>query len=138
VIYWALSPDRKHSTFTMLVSLCGNENLISMTAVVSMRFCSWEFQMKPIVVQFSTLQDTLDRRQALILHHVSRWEQISDTVSLWNSFKLREAIVSLYVKVRDFLVSSTGWMKQPFLHSAYNILGKVLLVFLFQVGASFK
>ena len=47
-----------------------------------------------------------------ILRHVGRWEQISALSDILNSVRLQEALVALYVRVLDFLVSSTRWLKR--------------------------
>jgi hypothetical protein len=47
-----------------------------------------------------------------ILRHVGRWEQISAISDLLDSVRLQEALIALYVRVLDFLVSSTRWLKR--------------------------
>ena len=47
-----------------------------------------------------------------ILRHVGCWEQVSAISDLLNSVRLRNALVALYVRVLDFLMSSTRWLKR--------------------------
>ncbi|KAK3939165.1 hypothetical protein QBC46DRAFT_316249 [Diplogelasinospora grovesii] len=47
-----------------------------------------------------------------ILRHVGRWEQVSAISDLLDSARLPRALVALYVRVLDFLVSSTLWLKR--------------------------
>jgi hypothetical protein len=47
-----------------------------------------------------------------IVRHAGRWEQVSAVSDLLNSDRLQKSLVALYVRVLDFLVSSTQWLRR--------------------------
>ena len=47
-----------------------------------------------------------------IIRHAGRWEQVSAISDLLQSTRLRKALITLYVAVLEFLLSSTDWLSQ--------------------------
>ncbi|KAI1125326.1 hypothetical protein F5Y10DRAFT_11591 [Nemania abortiva] len=47
-----------------------------------------------------------------IVRHAGRWEQVSAASDILNSSRIQKQLVALYVRVLDFLVSSTQWLRR--------------------------